>query len=118
MKERIIAAISEQNGSINFRKLAKKLAIDTQELSRLLTELKLDGQILQKDDHYELFPDDAKIGTIMLSAFGNKYVLFEGEKISLSSDFFSVCLLHDTVAFKINRRGDAEIISIIGGNLS
>ena len=113
MKERIIAAISEQNGSINFRKLAKKLAIDTQELSRLLAELKLDGQILQRDDHYELFPDDVKIGTIMLSGFGNKYVLFEGKKISLSSDFLSVCLLHDTVAFKVNKRGDAEIISII-----
>ena len=41
MKERIIDLIKEQNGKMTFRKLTKKIDIDTDELKKILKELKI-----------------------------------------------------------------------------
>lgn len=117
MKERIIDLIKEQNGKMTFRKLTKKIDIDTDELKKILKELKLDGKILQLEDKYMLFPNDLNMGIVSVSSFGNKYIFHNGEKVLLSSNFFDTCLLHDTVSFKINKRGEAEIVSIIDRQL-
>ena len=113
MKERIIEIIKNSAGKVTFKKLSKQLTIDDCELRQLLQELKSAGQILQKDNTYTLFPEDLRIGTISLSSFGNKYIFYAGEKISVAADFFDACLLHDTVAFTVNKRGEAEIVSIV-----
>ena len=131
MKEQIINAIKLQNGKITFKNLSKKFKIDTIELKNILLELKLDGKILQIGNKYMIFHDDLKLGTIIATTSGNKYIYYDGERIPISSDFLNDIILNDVVSFKyieddleddsLNNKSQvkkAQIVSIVDRPLS
>ena len=118
MKEKIFAAIKEQNGKINFKNLSKKFDISTTELQQILLELKLDGIIFQSGNKYMLFPSDLYLGKITTSTSGRKYIFYNNKKIDISNTFINDVIIHDIVSFKINENNEAEIISIVHRELS
>ena len=89
MKEDIINAILIQNGKLTFKNLIKKFDIDSNELQRILHELKLDGKILQVSNKYMIFPNDLFIGNINISSCGNKFIFHNSERIPISSIFLN-----------------------------
>ena len=117
MKDKIFEAISQDSGKITFKNLLNTFNIGKYELNKLLLELKLDGQILQIGNKYRLFPNDLYIGNVTISSSGRKYILHEGEKISIASNFFDEVILNDAVAFRINAQNEAEIVTIIDRKL-
>ena len=118
MKDKILSVIRLKSGNITYKNLLKKFNIDSTLLLNLLRELKLDGKILQIGNKYMIFPSDLKIGTILISSSGNKYIYYNDERISISSNFLSDVIMSDVVSFKILDNGKAEIVSIIDRPLS
>ena len=112
MEEIILNLIKENNGHLTFKNLLNKVNIDRDELEHILLKLKLDGIILQKENKYSLFPEDLCIGSITISSSGRKYIFYNGEKITVASNFFNEVILNDVVTFKINN-DEAEIASIV-----
>ena len=113
MENQLLEAIRLQNGKITFKNLSKKFDIDTEELKKILLNLKLDAKILQLGNKYMLFPEDLNIGTICVSQTGRKYIFHSGEKISVAANFFSELILNDVVSYKVNDNNEAEIVSIV-----
>ena len=113
MKEKIFEAIKLTSGKVTFKTLSKKFDIDTEELKRILLDLKLDGKILQLGNKYILFPKELNVGTIVVSTSGRKYLYHGKEKVYIASNFLNEVILHDVVSFKLNENNEAEIVSII-----
>lgn len=112
MKDKIYDIIVNNN-KITYKELLNKFNIGHNELSKVLLELKLDGKILQTGNKYSIFPKELFIGNITVSSSGRKYILHDGEKISIASDFLNGIILNDVVTFKINEMNEAEINSIV-----
>lgn len=117
MEEKILAIINKENGKITFKNILNKYNIGRDELYNLLLKMKLDGKILQIGNKYRIFPNDLIIGSIIVSSSGKKYIMHEGNKIFVASNFLNGILLNDTVAFKINENNEAEIVSIVDRKL-
>ena len=113
MKDKLLATIKLKNGKATFRYLLNRFNIDSNLLNNLLSELKLDGKILQIGNKYMIFPSDLKLGNIMVSGSGNKYICYEGERISISSNFLNDVIMSDVVSFRMLDNGKAEIVSIV-----
>ena len=113
MKDKIFETIKLMSGKTTFKTLIKKFDIDTEELKKILLELKLDGKILQLGNKYILFPKDLMIGTIVISTSGKKYLYHGKEKVYIASNFLNEVILHDVVSFRLNENNEAEIVSIV-----
>ena len=113
MRDKLLATIKLKNGKATFRYLLNRFNIDSNLLKNLLSELKLDGKILQIGNKYMIFPSDLKLGSIMVSGSGNKYICYEGERISISSNFLNDVIMSDVVSFRMLDNGKAEIVSIV-----
>ncbi len=113
MEEKILTAIAKENGKITFKNLTRLININNQELDELLLKMKLDGKIIQNGNKYALFPKDQYLGEIVESVSGKKYVLHDGEKIAIASDFFDGVILSDVVSFRLNEENEAEITTIV-----
>lgn len=112
MEEKILETIKKENGKITFKNLLRMYNVGSLELNKILLKLKTEGKILQVGNKYRIFPDDLIIGSIVESATGKKYIMYNGDKIPVAPSFFDNVILNDTVAFKINEDYEAEIISI------
>ena len=113
MCEKIIDIIKKDNGKLTFKNILNKININKDELIDMLLKLKLDGVILQVGNKYELFPDNLCLGNITISSNGRKYIFYNGEKITVASNFLNGLILNDVVTFKINDSNEAEILSIV-----
>ena len=113
MKDKLLTAIKLKNRKATFRYLLNKFNLDGNLLTNLLKELKLDGKILQIGNKYMIFPNDLKLGSIMVSGSGNKYICYAGERIPISSNFLNDVIMSDIVSFRMLENGKAEIISIV-----
>ena len=113
MRDKIYDTIKLMNGKATFKTLVKKIDIDTEELQKILLELKLDGKILQLGNKYMIFPEDLMLGTIAVSTSGKKYLYHGKEKVYMASNFLNEVILHDVVSFKLNNNNEAEIVSIV-----
>lgn len=117
MNNKILEIIKNNNGKITFKMLSKKINIESQKLKDILLELKLDGKILQLGNKYMIFPDNLKMGTVMVSASGNKYISYNDMRIPIPSDFFNSLIISDIVSFRFidedNENPKIEVISII-----
>ena len=113
MKDRILEIIKMSNGKVSFGYLIKKLDIKEDILKSLLNEMKLDGQILEESNKYAIFPDNMLIGEVSVTKSRNKVIFYDGKMVFVASNFFDYVILNDTVSFKINDRGEAEVTSII-----
>ena len=102
MEEEILSLIKANDGRLTFKNIVSKININKTELQDILLKLKLDGQILQNGNRYQIFPKDLYVGRITISQNGRKYIFHDGEKITVSSDFFDEVILNDMVTFKIN----------------
>lgn len=125
MKYKVLDAIKLKSGKVTFKMLNKRFNMDSDELKKILLELKLDGEILQLGNQYMIFPEDLKIGTIIKSASGNKYICYKDKRIIVPSIFFSDLVLDDVVSFKFindsnefDENAKIEIVSIIDRPLS
>lgn len=112
MEDKILTIIKENSGKLTFKNLMNKININKDELEHILLKLKLDGIIFQKENRYYLFPEDLCIGNITVSSSGRKYIFYNGEKITVASNFFNDVILNDVVTFRINN-DEAEIVSIV-----
>ena len=113
MEEEILSLIKANDGRLTFKNIVSKININKTELQDILLKLKLDGQILQNGNRYQIFPKDLYVGRITISQNGRKYIFHDGEKITVSSDFFDEVILNDMVTFKINEFNEAVITSIV-----
>lgn len=113
VKEKIIELIQDNNGKITFKEIKRKFHIDTVNLQNLLLELKLDGKVLQVNNKYKIFPNDLLIGDISKSVSGIMSVFHDGIRYEILGDYFTSFLPNDVVAFRVNKDGKAQIISII-----
>ena len=113
MKDKLLTAIKLKNGKATFRYLLNKFNLDSNLLTNLLKELKLDGKILQIGNKYMIFPNDLKLGSIMVSGSGNKYICYDEKRIPISSDFLDDIIMSDIVSFRILDNGKAEIVSVV-----
>ena len=113
MKEKIYDAIKIQNGKIAFKNLLKKFDIDSENLKKILLELKLEGRVMQKGNKYDLFPEGNYIGNINISSTGKKYLFHDKERIPISLEHGKDVILHDIVSYKINDKNEAEVTSIV-----
>lgn len=113
MNDKILNLIKENDGKLTFKNLMNKINLNKEELQHILLKLKLDGQILQIGNRYHVFPNGLCIGNITISSSGRKYIFYNGEKITVSSNFLNDVILNDVVTFKINNLNEAEINSIV-----
>ena len=113
MEDKILKLICENDGKLTFKNLVNKININRDELGQILLKLKLDGRILQVGNRYHTFPRDLCIGSITISSNGRRYIFYNGEKITVSSNFLNGIILNDVVTFKINDLNEAEITSIV-----
>ena len=113
MEEKILKIIYENDGKLTFKNLVNKININKEQIEQILLKLKLDGRILQVGNRYHIFPKDLCIGSITISSSGRRYIFYNGEKITVSSNFLNGIILNDVVTFKINDLNEAEIKSIV-----
>ena len=113
MKDIIVDIISSTNSKVSYDFLQSVLEVDSDTLSNLLLELKLDGKILQVANKYTIFPDDMKIASISVTHSGNKVIFCDGNVIPLASNFFDNVILNDVVSYYINDKNEAVVTSII-----
>ena len=113
MQEKLLNTIKKENGKLTFKILSRLINIDSDELKSILLKLKLDGKILQKENKYYLFPEDLNIGSITISSSGRKYIFYNGEKITVASNFLNDIILNDVVTFTINEENEAIINTIV-----
>ena len=116
MKELILNEI-KKNNKTTFKNLLNKFNIGHEELQNLLLELKLDGLILQLGNNYRIFPNDLYMGNVTVSSSGRKYIMHDGEKITIASNFLNGIILNDTVTYKLNENNEAEIYTIVNRNI-
>ena len=117
MKELIYNEIISNSGKITFKNLYSKFNVGKEELQKILLDLKLDGRILQTNNKYGIFPKDLKIGSVVVSSSGRKYLYYQKEKISIASEYTYGLFLNDTVTFKLNDNYEAEIYNIVDRKL-
>jgi len=113
MEDIILDIIKKENGKLTFKNLTRLINIGSDELKSILLKMKLDGKILQNRNKYFLFPNDLYIGSITVSSTGRKYIFYNGEKITVASNFFDDVILNDVVTFKLNNSHEADITSIV-----
>lgn len=121
MKEEIISAIKMQSGKINFKNLSKKFNIKTNELNVIIKELKTEGKILERNNKFEIFPDDLYIGTVNVSTVGNKYLFHKGGRLPIINSSANQVILNDLVVYELvaddnkanaNDKTDADYIKV------
>ena len=113
VKERILCLINNYNGKATLDCLAKDLEVSKDYLEKMILELRLDGKIFEHNNKYTLFPDGMLIGKISVTRSGNKVIFGDSGMIPVASNFFNSVILNDSVSFKINDKGEADITSII-----
>ena len=117
MKENIYNEIITNSGKITFKNLLNKYNIGQDELQKILLDLKLEGKIIQNNNKYGIFPKDLKIGSVVVSSSGKKYLYYNKDKVVISEDYLDGLVLNDMVAFKLNDNNEAEIYNIINRTL-